>query len=383
MEKIELYIKKEKCCGCSACVNVCPKNAITMIEDSEGFLYPNINYDLCINCGACKRVCSFHDNYKTPELLENIGIYGIKHKSMEERMSSRSGGVFAAIAEHILGMDGVVYGAAFNEELVVEHTRITDKKDIIKLKGSKYVQSNMQDVFLRVKEDLQNNRFVLFSGTACQVAGLKSYIPSRLQEKLLVCDIVCHGVPSPKVWKDYLKMVEKKHGKRVVKADFRDKSFGWNTHFETLYFNEDGTDKETSRIYANLFCWHIMLRPSCNECHFTNFKRVSDFTLADFWGIENIAPKFNDNKGVSLLLVNTKKAEMLFEEIKSELDYICATKEACLQPNLQSPTIPAYNRKQFWRDYERYGFEYCVKKYNGIIQRVFRKLNRIKRQLVK
>lgn len=382
MEKIELYTRKEQCCGCSACANMCPKNAITMVEDSEGFLYPEINYDLCINCGACKSVCSFNDNYKTPELQENIGIYGIKHKSMDERMSSRSGGVFVAIAEYILNLNGIVYGAAFNEELAVEHIRINEKKDIVRLKGSKYVQSNMKDIFSHVKEDLQNNHYVLFSGTACQVAGLKSYIPLKLQEKLLTCDIVCHGVPSPKAWKDYLKMVEKKHGKKIVKADFRDKSFGWNTHFETLYFQEDGTDKETSKIYTDLFYWHIMFRPSCNECHFTNFKRVSDFTLADFWGIEKFAPEFNDNKGVSLLFVNTKKSEMIFDEIKSTLDYIPATKESCMQPNLQYPSIPAYNRKQFWCDYERYGFEYCVKKYNGIMQRVFRKLNRIKSRVV-
>lgn len=380
MSQIELFTRKEQCCGCSACASICPKNAISMVEDEEGFLYPKINDELCIHCGACQRVCSFCDDYTTPEIKDNIEIYGVKHKDLDERMSSRSGGVFVAIATYVLELGGVVYGAAFNDELEVEHIRITDKAELKKLKGSKYVQSNIKNIFIKVKEDLQNNQYVLFSGTACQVAGLKSYIPNKLAERLITCDIVCHGVPSPKAWRDYIKFVEKKQGKKVIRADFRDKSFGWNTHFETLYFNEEGTDKETSKIYTDMFYWHILFRPSCNECHFTNFRRVSDFTLADFWGIDKFAPEFDDNKGVSLLFVNTTRAEIIFGKIKDSIEYIKATKESCMQPNLQHPSVPAYNRNQFWRDYEKFGFEYCVKKYNDIVQRVFRKLNRIMTQ---
>lgn len=375
MNKIDLYTRKEQCCGCSACMNICPKGAITMQEDSEGFLYPEINNDLCINCGACKKVCTFHDEYKTPERMKEIGIYAVKHKNIDERMTSRSGGVFVAIATYIIEKKGVVYGAAFNDNLEVEHIRIGNREDIIRLKGSKYVQSNMKNSFLSVKRDLQENRYVLFSGTACQVASLKSYIPDSLQKKLITCDIVCHGVPSPKIWKDYLKMVEHTYGKKVEKFDFRDKSFGWNTHYETIYFDKDGIDKISSKIYANLFSWCIMLRPSCSECHFTNLRRVSDFTLADFWGIDKYAPEFDDNKGVSLLFVNTKKAETIFENIKDSIDYMKSTEKSCLQPNLQHPSVPASNRKQFWRDYEKHGFEFCIKKYNGIVQRAYRKID--------
>lgn len=376
MNDKDLVQRPEGCCGCTACMSVCPKNAISMTADSEGFLYPTIDETKCIDCGACKRVCAFHDKYKTPNLMDEIEIYAAKHKDIDERLTSRSGGVFMALSEYVLQLEGVVYGASLNDKLEVAHARISEKKDLYRLKGSKYVQSNMNDMLSNVKNDLLLGKYVLFSGTACQIAGVISYIPEKLQEKLITCDIICHGVPSPKIWKDYILWVEKNEHKKVIDVNFRDKSFGWNSHCETLYFNEDKTDKLSTKTYSNLFTWAIMLRPSCSECHFTNYRRVSDFTIGDFWGIDKIAPEFNDNKGVSLFFVNTEKAKKIFESISSSIDYIESTKEACVQPNLIGPTKFARNRKQFWRDYYNHGFDHCITKYNGIVQRLYRKVNK-------
>lgn len=373
MGKIELYKRKEQCCGCSACMSVCPQKAIKMVEDEEGFLYPEIDETLCIECGACKRVCSFHDDYKTPQRQEHISAYGVKHKNTKERETSRSGGVFVAIADYVLALGGIVYGAALNHQLAVEHIRVEERTELRKLKGSKYVQSDMKNIFEQVYRDLQEDKYVLFSGTGCQVAGLLNYVPNKWKEKLITCDIVCHGVPSPRIWQDYLHYMEKQNGKKIVKVDFRDKSYGWNTHYETLYFDEEGREKVTSRLFASMFNRAIMLRPSCGECHFTNLRRVSDFTLADFWGIENVAPEFNDNRGVSLLLVNTQKATDIFSRISEEIEYIAVDIRNCMQPNLVHPSKIADNRDKFWSDYYKHGYEYCVKKYNSYLGKFCRK----------
>ena len=382
---ISVYGNKEECCGCTACENICPKQAITMIEDKEGFLYPQIDDNKCIECGLCIEVCAFNKNYDKSKLLESPEVYGVKHKVFKERITSRSGGMFVAISDYIFDVGGVVYGAGYADDLKVYHKRASNKGERVELKGSKYVQSDMEDVFSQVKEDLKAEKYVLFSGTPCQTAGLKSFIQKAKidSSRLYLCDIVCHGAPSPAVYRDYLAFIANKYCSKVTGVDFRDKSFGWNTHVESLYL-ESGK-KITNKHYTNLFYQHITLRPACGSCHYTNFQRPSDITLADFWGVEKCNPDFNDNKGVSLVLINTKKGKELFREAENYVEYFKSNTEECLQPNLQKPTKISYRRNEFWKDYERNGFMYILKKYvgYGVKGKIIRKVKSLGRKILR
>lgn len=292
---------KADCCGCTACASICPKDAITMEPDTLGFKYPKVDLSKCIDCGLCEKVCAFNDNYDKSRNLKEPEIYAARHKDIHEIETSRSGAAFIAISDYILENGGIVYGVGYKDHFRVAHKRATTKEERNEFKGSKYVQSDLDGIFRQVKEDLKQGNTVLFSGTPCQTAGLNSYIGKKLRENLVLVDIVCHGVPSPYIWRDYLAYIEKKYKNEVVKVDFRDKSrIGWSGHIESFIFNNGR--KVESRIYTDLFYQHIMIRPSCGNCHYTNFIRPSDFTLADYWGWEKISKEFNsDNKGCSLL----------------------------------------------------------------------------------
>lgn len=352
------------CCGCTACESVCPKDAISMVPDSMGFKFPEIDMTKCVECGLCERVCAFNDRYKTPYNYQTPIPYGIRQKDEKELMKSRSGGAFPAFAERILDKGGVVYGAGYKDHFVVAHRRIDNMDALDELRGSKYVQSDLDGIFRQVKEDLTSGKWVLFSGTGCQTAGLSSYIPDRLKEKLVLVDIVCHGVPGPNLWKDYLAYVEKKEGKRVESVDFRNKrQFGWKAHRESFRF----ANSTTTTTYTYLFYQHIMLRESCEGCHFTNLRRTGDLTIADFWGWEKTDEEFNkDDRGASLVLVNTPKGMDLFNSVKERFDIIEPKLESCMQTHLAKPTVPNPKRGAFVRDYERKGFEYIMKKYGNV-----------------
>ena len=352
------------CCGCSACQSICTHDAITMQPDVMGFLYPVVNKDKCIDCGLCEKVCSFHENYDTSLNLLQPDAYAARHKNMGEVETSRSGAAFIAISDYILKQGGVVYGAGYTDHFRVVHKRAITKEERDEFKGSKYVQSDMNTVFRQVKKDLKNGMLVLFSGTPCQTSGLASYIGRRLRANLYLVDIVCHGAPSPSLWKDYIAYLERKQGVEICWVNFRDKQqFGWTAHHETFKFVNRGG----KMIFTYLFYQHTMFRHSCGKCHFCNTKRPSDLTIADFWGWEKTDPNINaDDKGVSLILVNTEKGRKLFENIKADLNYTPAKLEDCLQPNLQHPSEINPKRMQFEKDYARHGFEYIMKKYGNV-----------------
>lgn len=354
-----LFDSKNDCCGCTACMSVCPKNAITMQADSEGFSYPQIDSNLCVDCGACKRVCAFQNGY---EKNHSKSAYAVKHKDTPTRMQSRSGGVFVALSDYILNKGGSVYGAAFADDLSVCHIRATDAQGRDRMKGSKYVQSDVGDCFAKVKADLADGKYVMFSGTACQVAGLKRFLKNCDTSKLYTCDLVCHGVPSPLIWGEYLLHCEKKFGGKVTKADFRDKSIGWNTHKESVVINDT---KHILREYTYLFYEDEIERPSCYHCRYSNLDRPADFTLADFWGIDKVVKDFNDNKGVSLLLVNNDRAEKLFASVKDDIDFAECDIEKSIRsnPNLSRPSPLPESRQKFWDYYYKKGFEKTLKKY--------------------
>lgn len=229
------------CCGCTACASICNHDAITMIPDALGFLYPVVDTTKCTDCGLCEKVCSFNDNYDTSLNLPEPIAYGARHKDIDEVMRSRSGAVFAAISDYILENGGVIYGAGYTDHFRVVHKRATTKEERNEFRGSKYVQSDMNTVFRQVKKDLKDGLTVLFSGTPCQTSGLNSFVGTKLRENLILIDLVCHGVPGPYLWRDYIDYLEKKEGARITWVNFRDKEqFGWAAHRETFKFSGGG-----------------------------------------------------------------------------------------------------------------------------------------------
>ncbi len=352
-------VEKSKCSGCLACKEICPVGAIDVIEDEEGFQYPQINEKKCINCGKCRRLCAVKRE-KVDFQKKPITIIGAKVKEEQERMTSRSGGAFMAMADYILKEKGIVYGCKLGRNLEVYHARATNKEEVNEFKGSKYVKSNLKNVYHEVKEDLRNHKKVLFSGTGCEIAGLKTALNEMDTKNLYTCDVICFGVPSPLIYQEYIRFMEEKEKDKIINIDFRDKSLGWSTHNETLVFRKK---KVTADSYAKLFGSCYALRPSCYHCQFTNMDRVSDITIGDFWGIDKENKEFNDERGVSIILVNTEKGTELLEHILDMTNWITVHNENYLQPRLQFPSLKPNDREAFWKDYKENGFEYIMKKY--------------------
>lgn len=327
-------IKKEKCSGCFACVSVCPVNSISMQEDSEGFWYPQINISTCIECNLCRKCCPVIS--KRDRIEKEKNIVAAKCKDDAVRLKSSSGGVFFLIAEAILAQLGVVYGAAFSEDCKkVIHVRIDQKKDLWKLQGSKYVQSKIDNCYKEAKNDLDTGRKVLFTGTPCQIEGLRSYLMKEY-DNLYLQDIVCHGVPSPLIWKKYVECREKKARGSVERTYFRHKKYGWNMYSLLFEFSNsrEYIGRKMEDLYLRGFLANLFLRPSCYQCSFKGLDRNSDITLADFWGIDNIFPNMNDDKGVSVVMINSEKGEELFDNIKDRIIF---------QETAPDPVLTKYN----------------------------------------
>lgn len=347
---------KERCCGCYACVETCPTSAIHMQRDQEGFYYPEIDQNKCVNCGKCKNVCQFHivadSKYKQR-------YFAAKSKDILERLRSRSGGAFYCIAKAVINNDGVVYGAALSSDNTIKYVRGTSWIDCIQMQGSKYVEANIVGIYKKIKNDLDFGRLVFFAGTPCHVAGLFGYV-GWSHENLITADIVCHGVPSTQIFKDYIDFLEKKYKDRVRNFNFRDKSYGWNTHIETFFVKGR---KVPANRYTSLFYSNCGLRPSCGKCPFARYNRPGDFTLADFWGLKQKIRSFDDNKGVSAVIVNSERAETYLSQLNQYMDLLEVDQDICSQTNLyMASTIPPY-RNEFWTLYRQKGFIALLRKY--------------------
>ena len=312
--------KKEICSGCSACEAACPMNCITMIPDKLGFLYPVINNDTCTNCGICEAICPalsktvFHDTIVT----EAYAAYN-KDNCIRERSSS--GGIFTLIAQYILSQGGVVFGAAFDDTFnTVKHISVENQEWLYKLQGSKYVQSEIGRAYIEVEEHLKQGRLVLFSGTPCQISGLKAYLRKDYYN-LYLQDIVCHGVPSPAVWEKYVTHLECRIKGKLIRASFRDKQNGWKNYALRFKFNngKEYIKKRTEDLFMRGFLHDYYLRPSCYECVHKGVERESDITLADYWGVESIHPHLDDDKGISLVTIHSAKGKELFEKICNDI----------------------------------------------------------------
>lgn len=353
---------KSMCCGCTACYAICPHDAIEMTADPLGFKYPEVDMDRCVDCGLCEKVCVF--SKASQHRKEPVRCMAMRHNDKDELLSSRSGAVFPALAEVVLKHGGSIYGAAFTEDFMVAHKRGTDTRACRNFRGSKYVQSDMGNTFRMALRDLQSGVPVLFSGTPCQTAALDSYVPDRFRDKLYLVDIVCHGVPSPSVWRDNLKYQSGRLGAPLTEVSFRDKRmFGWTSHVETY---RSGPAVVSDDMFTTLFYENVMLRESCHVCPYASVKRSSDVTLADFWGWQKVLPdEFgSDDRGVSLVLANTDKGLKLIDTIEGSFTSAEVELKDCLQPNLLQPTPCGKSRNRFVRTYTRKGFHKAAARYD-------------------
>ena len=308
---------KISCCGCNACVQACPKKCISLVTDNEGFWYPEVQYDECISCNMCEKVCPIQN--KTSFSDEVLAAYA-GHSVNEAIISaSSSGGVFSELALYVLEQNGVVFGAAFDGQYRVHHICIDNISDLHLLQGSKYLQSDIGQSYKEAEKYLLDGRLVLFSGTPCQISGLHSFL-GKEYDGLISLDILCHGVPSPLVWRRYLDELKQLNKcDEIKKISFRAKPKGWLDYYFEAIFNGGikYSCSHKTNPFMRLFLGNICLRPSCHECKFKKLGRKSDITLGDCWGVENVLPELFYENGVSIIIVHSHKGEVILEKIKS------------------------------------------------------------------
>lgn len=387
---------KKACCGCGACVQRCPKQCITLHEDSEGFLYPVADASVCINCGLCEKVCPVINQHTAHEPLQT---FAAKNSNEAVRAASSSGGVFTMLAESVIKSGGVVFGAAFDQQWKVVHTCATTIGGLQKFRGSKYLQSQTNNTFKEAEAYLKQGRQVLYSGTPCQVAGLKRYL-RKGYDNLLTVDIICHGVPSPGVFRTYLRDEINRHSARqgggkntvllpciplVAESDglgggdvkiqsvsFRDKRKGWKKFGFALGLSKASAAGEKNSVllsYSPLnkdlfmrgFLRDLYLRPSCYACPAKELKSGSDITLGDFWGIETLLPELDDDRGISAVTANTEKGRALLQELNAEQTEVAYSEVVKRNPALVHSASEPKGRKAFF-EADELTFEAKIKK---------------------
>lgn len=355
--------EKYRCSGCGACAVACPKVCIEMERDEEGFKYPKVDEALCVNCGLCEKVCpvlSRPDNEQQPTAFAAIN----KHEKI--RKNSSSGGIFYLLAERIISQQGVVFGAKFDKDFNVVHDYAETMDKVRAFMGSKYVQSDMGDNYRKAKEFLDAGRLVFFTGTPCQIGGLKAFLKQDYDN--LVCqDLICHGVPSPNVWKKYIAFCKSKTTSDVAEVFFRNKTYGWKT-FSLLLRFANGTEFDEihkTDLFMQSFLRDLCLRPSCYHCAFKSKSREADITLADFWGIQHVLSAMDDDRGTSLVIVHTSKGNRMFDAIKNDINYEQVDLDLAIKYN--SSMIKSVSekpqRKQFMSEIQKRRFDKVVKKY--------------------
>ena len=352
-------LDKSKCCGCEACVQICPKHCISFNADNEGFYYPVVNSDLCIDCGLCEKVCPVINK---KEKRVPIQSFAAKNPCESERLRSSSGGIFIVLAKKVLNQGGVVFGARFDEKWNVVHSYTESVDGIEPFLGSKYVQSRIGNSYVKAKEFLSAGRVVLFSGTPCQIAGLRLFLRKEY-ENLITVDLICHGVPSPSIWQQYLSEILMQHDNATINSiAFRDKHLGWkNFSFIVTLSKVLSVDKKQTVSISHLHYedpffqgfndYNLYLRPSCMKCPARNLRSGSDITLADFWGIDTLFPEYDDNKGVSVVMVNT---ELGLETVKSLCIESCPVRFEDIVSRNSSIMMDSLPQKSSFIDFIKY-----------------------------
>lgn len=374
---------KSQCCGCNACSDICPKDAITFKTDNEGFWYPKVNENTCINCGLCEKVCPIinvkelkRNDFKTPI------CYAAHHKNLEIRFESTSGGVFSAMAEEIYKKGGYVGGAIYNEDWSASHYISNNKEDLKRLRSSKYLQSNAEGFYTKVKEVATTGAPVLVCGTPCQMAALRRFL-KKDYENLIIVDFICHSIASPKAHRKYFDYLEEKEGSKVVYFKAKNKELGWRslTKKSTFangksYYGVKGKD-----LYSRAYHSNMIDRPSCYHCQFKGYPRIADITLGDFWGVEKVAKQLDNNTGTSAILVNSNKGADFIQKVSKRLvtqevkiEDIQPFNRALVQPSIR----PNYNRDDFFKDLETMPFDKLGDKYFPIKEPSHKLLRTIK-----
>lgn len=354
---------KSVCCGCSACATSCRQDCIEMVMDTEGFRYPLINETKCNDCGVCIKRCPSQKEYRSSN---QPAVYAVWNQNDLYRKESSSGGVFKALMDQVLLEGGIVFGAAFDETMTLRHIAIRDEKESRRLMGSKYLQSETDGAFRETRQLLNKGKRVLFSGTPCQIAGLYACVDQD-DKNLLTCDLVCHGVPSPKVFASYIAMLERKHGSKVRKINFRDKISGWNQYSVSIFFSNGEMvywlAKKDPFILG--FLRNIYLRPSCHNCRFSKISRIADITLGDFWGLNTFYPEWDDDRGTSLILVQTSKGSSAVDACSHDLVVHEADLEKArkFNPSIYTSSPASEKRSEFFIDFGMIPFEEMIDKY--------------------
>lgn len=350
-------LEKKKCCGCNVCVQRCPKQCIMMHEDDEGFSYPKIDVSLCIDCGLCERVCPVLNQNKK---IDPIVVYAVQHENKMIRMQSSSGGIFTLIGTKVIEQGGVVFGARWDENMKLIHAYTDTIEGLEPFRGSKYVQSYIGETFKQVEMFLQQGRRVLFTGVACQIAGLKHFLHKEY-DNLLTIDVLCHGVPSPKVFRDYLFYLGGKH--KVINLNFRDKITGWKG-YSVAYTLDNGKYKtqraqldEFMRGYLN----HYMLRPSCHFCPVKAGKGGSDLTLGDLWGCDKLPQIEDDDTGISVVIVNSTKGESMLNNCNVITTKVSIEMVKENNPAYYKSVSCSKERERFWNSYNKEGFKVVIR----------------------
>lgn len=377
------FIEKYQCTGCTACASVCPKQCISMIKDDEGFNYPHIDESKCIQCNLCETVCPvIHKQVLHTDTKSHAAI----NNDEEIRLNSTSGGIFTLLAQYVLDKNGYVIGAAYDEQFTVRHIIINNINDVYKLRGAKYSQSELGDTFIIIKELLDKDNWVLFSGTPCQVGGLKSFL-RKDYDKLVTVDLICHGVPSPMVWSKYLKYrLQQDSQSKINNINLRSKISGWSKYNYSVVFDYDHSQYQTinsNDIYMKSFVSDICLRPSCSQCSFKGIYRVSDFTLGDYWGVWDQLPDMDDNKGTSLVFVHSELGRRIFNEIDSYIRNIEVNSEEAIKmnPSMIMSSPKNSHREEFMNDIRDKGFSEDIMRYFPIANEKEPFFNKVKRKI--
>lgn len=359
-------LNKEACTGCGACYNICPMEAITIKEDEYGFYKPVIDEHKCTNCGLCEKTCPL-DNYDSKNNPPKA--FSLINKDENIRLKSASGGAFSAFAKYILEQNGVVYGVIYDENMQVIHSRATTFQEVEKMYSSKYVQSNTRDTFKQAKKDLEDGKYVLFSGTPCQIAGLKSYL-RKTYDNLITVDLICHGVPSTTIFEKYKKeFMQNKPNEKLININFRSKIKGWtpklNTNITTN--NNQYFIKASKDPFSKSFLCNIAINASCLNCQFNRIPRIADITIGDFWGVDDYDKTLNDKKGLSIILVNSKKGQDFLKLADNHIKIIEVPLEVAIKgnPNIHSSSKAHKSRAEFLEELcvQNKPLKYCVKKY--------------------
>ena len=375
-----------KCNGCHACMAVCPKQCIQMRADKEGFLYPYVEVKNCIHCGLCKKVCPTQ-NIRVVETTMRAKAYAAINKDEKVRLQSSSGGLFTAIATYILEQGGVVFGAAFDSAFKVVHIYTESVEGLKEFQGSKYVQSVIGDTYRQAEVFLKEGRKVLFSGTPCQIGGLKAFLQKEY-ENLYTQDLICHGVPSPLVWEKYVAYRQSlESGAKLREIAFRAKNESWKRYSVSCVFDNDAEYRQTADrdAYMQVFLKNLCLRPSCYDCAFKTKERVADITLADFWGIQHVLPEMDDDKGTSLVIAHSAKGSSLLQAIRETIDCKEVSLDEAIYHN-KAMVVSVENpkrRDKFMKEIVKKEFMVAHKKYCRLT--VFQKfrtlLGKIKRKI--